>query len=253
MRVTVLGIEFLSTSPEDLIENVLMGGLVVVPSGPCLANDLKNNPDYRVAVTNADVVVPDSGGMVVLWRLIKGEAIIRISGLHLIAKLLSLDELKEPGKIFWVHPSEVQRGINETWMKSRGFKYSSDDSYVAPMYPEKDLEDEDLFFQLRTRNPRVIVISIGGGAQERLGYWLKEQYTATGLPLPAIVCTGAAIGFLSGNQVKIPRWADRIFLGWLFRCISEPRKFIPRYWSATPLAWYIFRYGRSLPPMNVLD
>ena len=43
-------------------------------------------------------------------------------------------------------------------------------------------------------------------------------------------------------------WADRLFLGWLFRCFSEPKKFVPRYWKARKLASLMFRY-RENPPI----
>jgi UDP-N-acetyl-D-mannosaminuronic acid transferase (WecB/TagA/CpsF family) len=64
---------------------------------------------------------------------------------------------------------------------------------------------------------------------------------------PSIHCLGAAIGFLTGNQVRIPSWADRLFLGWLFRCCSEPGKFIPRYWKACKLVPMMLHY-RERPP-----
>jgi hypothetical protein len=61
--------------------------------------------------------------------------------------------------------------------------------------------------------------------------------------LPAIHCIGAAIAFLSGDQVRIPSWADKLYLGWLCRCLSSPRRFIPRYPSAPQPIPLIWRYG----------
>src|SRR6267154_1429313 len=93
------------------------------------------------------------------------------------------------------------------------------------------------------RKPRHIVICLGGGTQERLGLMLKRECDFR----PSIHCIGAAIGFLTGNQVYIPTWADRFFLGWLFRCFSEPGKFIPRYWKAFQLVPMMIRF-RENPP-----
>jgi UDP-N-acetyl-D-mannosaminuronic acid transferase (WecB/TagA/CpsF family) len=69
-------------------------------------------------------------------------------------------------------------------------------------------------------------------------------------PLPAIHCIGAAIAFLSGDQVRIPLWVDRLYLGWLLRCLSQPRRYVPRYWSARKLVKLMLRYGETLPPAN---
>jgi UDP-N-acetyl-D-mannosaminuronic acid transferase (WecB/TagA/CpsF family) len=138
---------------------------------------------------------------------------------------------------------------NRYWLEEQGFRVKKENNYVAPLYPKESISDRTLMQQLVERDPKVVVLCIGGGVQERLGLWLREEYKVLNKPCPAIVCTGAAIGFLSGNQVNIPRWADRLYLGWLLRCLYEPKKFIPRYWNALPLASLVYRYGETLPPM----
>jgi UDP-N-acetyl-D-mannosaminuronic acid transferase (WecB/TagA/CpsF family) len=58
-----------------------------------------------------------------------------------------------------------------------------------------------------------------------------------------------APGFVTGDQIRIPMWADRFFAGWLFRLFAQPRVFIPRFWSTRRLPWMILRYGKELPPL----
>jgi hypothetical protein len=41
-----------------------------------------------------------------------------------------------------------------------------------------------------------------------------------------IDCTVAALTFLSGDQIHIPIWADRFYLGRLFRCRTEPGRYV---------------------------
>jgi UDP-N-acetyl-D-mannosaminuronic acid transferase (WecB/TagA/CpsF family) len=86
-------------------------------------------------------------------------------------------------------------------------------------------------------------MAIGGGTQERLGAFLCRNLDYH----PAIHCTGAAIGFLSGDQARIPMWADRFRLGWLCRCLHDPRRFVPRYWEARKLVRLMFDYHGHLP------
>jgi hypothetical protein len=38
-----------------------------------------------------------------------------------------------------------------------------------------------------------------------------------------------------------------MYLGWLFRCFSDPRRYMPRYWDARKLLSLMIRYGSSLP------
>ena len=88
-----------------------------------------------------------------------------------------------------------------------------------------------------------LFIQLGGGGQERLGLHLKNSLSQA----PSILCTGAALAFLSGQQVAIPTWVDRFYLGWLFRCVDQPRVFIPRYLKSFRLLYLLFRYGQRLP------
>ena len=69
------------------------------------------------------------------------------------------------------------------------------------------MNDPALIEQLNRGRPRHIVATIGGGTQERLGLYLRQELDYS----PAIHCVGAAIAFLSGDQVHIPVWADRMY------------------------------------------
>ena len=247
--IKILGISFLNGSAEEVVAAALRGGLVVVPSGPGLSVDLRRNTDYRRAVTEADLAVTDSGAMVLFWRLFRRQRVKRVSGLHLLERILENPSHRKPGAVFWVHPSEREKEQNCRYLSEQQFTVRPEDHAVAPFYPATDLKDEPLFEQIRSTGASVVVLGIGGGVQERLGYWLRSRFHKADLPCPAILCTGAAIGFLSGNQVRIPVWADRLYLGWLLRCLSNPKKFVPRYWSAIPLAYLIARYGGRLPKL----
>ena len=62
-HLTILGIRF-DVGGSDLVGSLRAGGLVQVPSGPGLADDLSNLSAYRDALLGADFVIPDSGLMV---------------------------------------------------------------------------------------------------------------------------------------------------------------------------------------------
>ena len=108
------------------------------------------------------------------------------------------------------------------------------------------MRDDALATKIDSHPPAHIVVGIGGGVQEKLGLFLKENLRAR----PAIHCIGAALAFLTGDQPPIPMWADRFYLGWFFRLLRQPRVFGPRYLSAFKLPSLIFRYRDTLPPMR---
>jgi UDP-N-acetyl-D-mannosaminuronic acid transferase (WecB/TagA/CpsF family) len=122
---------------------------------------------------------------------------------------------------------------------------TDEDSHLAPMYGDT-ISDPELLRKLEEKRPSHVVLGVGGGTQERLGLYLKQNLSYR----PAIHCIGAAIAFLSGDQVRIPTLVDHLGLGWLWRCFSEPRRFIPRYWDARYLAPLMIRYRDRLPVAN---
>jgi UDP-N-acetyl-D-mannosaminuronic acid transferase (WecB/TagA/CpsF family) len=103
----------------------------------------------------------------------------------------------------------------------QGIEVPEECVYLAPMYGEQEnISDPELLARIERIRPQACVLTLGGGTQERVGLYLKRNLSY----LPAIHCIGAAIAFLSGDQVKIPVWADPLYLGWLYRSISEPQR-----------------------------
>jgi UDP-N-acetyl-D-mannosaminuronic acid transferase (WecB/TagA/CpsF family) len=241
----ILGIRFFTGSAEEAVRIGMQGGLVVVPAAPALV-ELTYNEPYREAVFNADLAITDSAFMVLLWRVLTGEKFPRVSGLKYLKLLVAMKALQPAESVLWIMPSAAARDQNLAWLRTQGLSFTNEDCYLAPHYPPGSIVDEALVALVKSRRPRHIVVCLGGGTQERLGLMLKRACDFR----PSIHCIGAAIGFLSGNQVGIPPWADRFFLGWLCRCFSEPRKFVPRYWKAGRLAALMIRYRQNPPAIQ---
>jgi UDP-N-acetyl-D-mannosaminuronic acid transferase (WecB/TagA/CpsF family) len=241
-----LGIKFANVTIIDAVNLARSGGVIMAPAAPALC-DLTSDPFYRDALMGADLNLPDSGLAILMMSLLRIGRLPRTSGLGFLEALLKDPLLKEPSVTFWVMPSRESMKRNMLWLKSKGFAVTDADCYLAPIYAKSGpLYDQTLLRRIKERGARYVIICIGGGTQEKLGFWLKQNLSYR----PTICCIGAAIGFLSGDQIRIPKWADRLCLGWLLRCLSEPRKFIPRYAKAMRLIWLILRYRDKAPPMR---
>jgi N-acetylglucosaminyldiphosphoundecaprenol N-acetyl-beta-D-mannosaminyltransferase len=242
----ILGIRFLVCGAQEAVVRVSRaGGLVVMPSAPALKN-LPYEPEYREALLEADFALPDSALMVVLWNLLEHDNIAKLSGLKYLRALIAQEEFREPGASFWVMPTACALEHNQAWLGSNGIRLEDEEVYVAPMYGA-GIEDPELLRRIEERRPRHVVLGLGGGVQERLGLYLKRNLSYR----PAIHCIGAAIAFLTGDQVRIPVWADSMGLGWLWRTMSDPRRFAPRYWRARNLAPLLLRCRDRLPQLDV--
>jgi UDP-N-acetyl-D-mannosaminuronic acid transferase (WecB/TagA/CpsF family) len=245
-KTPLLGVRVARVSIAEAVEFARNGGLVLAPSGPGLC-DLETDTNYRDALLAADLNLPDSGLAILLMRLLGLGRLPRTSGLGFLEAVLELPELKKKHASFWVMPSQAALHLNLQWLASRGVGIGEEDCYVAPIYPKTgEVSDARLLAALQVRRPPFIFICTGSGTQEKLGHWLKENLSHR----PAICCIGAAIGFLSGEQTRIPPWADRLCIGWLLRCLSNPRRFVPRYFRATRLVWLILRHGKNAPPLR---
>ena len=88
MDTTILGIKFFKGSTKQALLKIIEGGLLVAPSGPGMANDLIRCDEYARALTNADVVLLDSG-FISLWsKIFFKEKLTRNSGLKFLQYLL---------------------------------------------------------------------------------------------------------------------------------------------------------------------
>jgi UDP-N-acetyl-D-mannosaminuronic acid transferase (WecB/TagA/CpsF family) len=241
----ILGIDFFSGSGREAVARMKCGGLLVVPSAPAL-KELDTNLGYRDAVLHADLCIPDSSYMILIWNMLERDKLHRLSGLEYLAELLKDPDVRQAGNTLWILASPKSARTNLAWLAENGIHVPDEAVYIAPMYG-RDIEDRELLECVDALRPKHIIVTVGGGTQERVGMYLKRNLSY----LPAIHCIGAAIAFLSGDQVNIPSWADFLYLGWLFRCASEPRRYVPRYWEARKLFSMMIRHRSKLPPIKM--
>jgi UDP-N-acetyl-D-mannosaminuronic acid transferase (WecB/TagA/CpsF family) len=220
------------------------GGLLVVPAAPALKN-LPFDREYRNALLNSDLAITDSGFMLLLWNFLHRDSIRRLSGLEYMRELIKRAGFRRRGEVFWVMASIEGAVSSIAWLETQGIHLGEDDYYVAPAYNFR-IEDREILGQSREQRPKHVIVTLGGGIQERLGFYLKSNLDYA----VAVHCTGAAISFVSGDQDHIPPWADRFYLGWLFRCGAEPRRYGPRYWSARHLVPLMVRHRDRMPELH---
>ena len=245
---TILGVKFFNGTVDEAVDTMSAnGGLLVVPAAPALVK-LSQDEEYRRALVSADMAIADSGAMVLLWKIFTGRSVERISGLKFLKRLVARLVSHPDERVLWIVPSEHAHEKTIAWLRSVNLTASAD-FYIAPRYVAQ-VRDDALVAKIDNHPPVHVVIGIGGGVQEKLGLYLKENLRAR----PAIHCIGAALAFLTGDQPPIPMWVDHFVDPRsgevLLRLLRQPRVFGPRYLNALKLPWLIFRYGADLPPLR---
>lgn len=231
---------------KEAVNYAKLGGLFLAPSGPGLAQ-MDKDIHYMNSLQNADLNLADSGLAIFLMRIYRLGKLKRNSGLGFLKTLLKEPVFSNPGTSFWVMPTKESCNKNAAWLDSQNVRVAPDFYYIAPIYSKiGPVEDKRLLNILEVKRPDFIFICVGSGPQEKLGLWLKQNLSYKA----SLFCIGAAIGFLSGDQVKIPSWADSFCLGWFFRCCSHPARFVPRYLQAFRLIYLAHRYRENSPPVQ---
>src|SRR5436853_2941443 len=95
--VQILGIRFVDGTVDDAVTRVAKnGGVLVVPAAPALVR-LQSDKIYREAMVAADDAIPDSGLMVLIWKIVGGKRITQISGLTYLKRLMREPSFAAPG------------------------------------------------------------------------------------------------------------------------------------------------------------
>jgi len=221
-KFKLFGIQFINGDFNLAYNKLNDGGLMVVPAAPALA-EIYRDKSYYNALLKSDFAIPDSGFMVLILKLFKRVNINKLSGVSFLRNFIF--KINPSDTIFLIDPTRESSIINNVYLKDCGIVISKDDHYVAPFYNTSNIIDRVLINKLEEKKPKYILINIGGGVQEPLGLYLKNNLSFK----PSIICTGAAIAILNGQQALMPNWIDKLYLGWLARCLHNPSVFIPRY------------------------
>ena len=232
----LFNIPFINGDYNDVFFRLKKGQLMIAPSGPGLSaidKDIK----YWDALKGADFAIPDSGFMVFLARLFFGLKIKKLSGPKFLRSLLKEDVLRNECVIFCIDPNNKESEINNKYLNHIGIPIKSKEHYIAPFYDKKNISDQRLVDILESLivKPKFLLINLGGGVQERLGFYIKNNLSYK----IGIICTGAAIAFETGQQARLPIWVDKLYLGWFARIIQNPKLFSMRFLKAFRLV-YVF-------------
>jgi len=214
------GIKFYNYSFTKIVSKINKGGLLVAPAASALAA-IEDNKKYHESLKKSDIAIFDSGFFCILLRIFKGKKINKLSGYFFLKKFLDMN-FKKKTKFLTIDPTALDGKLNKSYLRSKNIKNVK--SYIAPQYKFNNVRDQKLIKLIKKYKPKYIIINIGGEIQEMLGLFIKKNINFKS----SIICTGAAIAFLTKRQAPINDTLDKFYLGWLVRTLYNPRKFFFR-------------------------
>lgn len=232
MIVNFNKIKFFNYSFKYIFNKISKGGVLVAPAASALA-DIDKNKIYHSALTKSDVAIFDSGFFCILLRIFKGIKVKKLSGYKFLKLFLDKRILRN-SKILLINPNIIDQKANTELLKK--LKIYNFFNYIAPKYSVANIKDIKLIQLIKKNRPDFIVINLGGGIQEPLGIYIKKKihYNA------GIICTGAAIAFMTRRQAPINDLVDKFYLGWAIRNLYTPKISTPRTLNSFRLIKYFF-------------
>jgi N-acetylglucosaminyldiphosphoundecaprenol N-acetyl-beta-D-mannosaminyltransferase len=209
-------------------------GYIVTPNVDHMCRIYKSQ-SFRDLYSGANLVVCDSRILQYLSYLSKSPIVNVVRGSDLIVTLLKKIDSDE--EIVVVGSDDrFSSQIKDMYGLKNVF------CYVPPMgFISNNEEIDRVVDQVGKSKGRIVLMAVGSPQQEIMSRKLIDIY-----PDKLFICCGNAVNFAVGNVSRSPRWMSDVGLEWLYRCMVEPKRMIPRYLKNVEIFWlYLFSKERS--------
>ena len=218
MRTDVLGVGFDDVTVAEAAEaGYALAGAAgfhyVVTPNPEFLLTARKNPDFRRALLEADLVLPDGIGVLyaakILGRPLRG----RTPGVD-FAQALMGRMAAEGGRLFLLG---AKPGVAEKAAANLAERYPG--LTVCGVHDGYFKEDGPVAEAIRAARADVVFVCLGAPKQE---LWMAEHGPATGAHL--MVGLGGALDVFAGVTERAPAGFQKLGLEWLYRLMKEPRR-----------------------------
>lgn len=166
-------------------------------------------------ITEADLVTPDSAG--ILWACKRNGCALpeRVSGVDLVERLCAISA-RSSLRIFFLGAAP---GVAQAAADRMAERYPGC-SIVGAYHGYFSAEEEpEVVERIRRAAPDVLCVAMGIPKQEK---WIARHRHE--LPASVLVGVGGTFDVLSGKVRRAPEWVQRCNLEWLYRLVRDPSK-----------------------------
>jgi len=178
----------------------------------CIA---KNDPEFRNALLDSDMLLPDGIGVVIAEWFLYGKRNKKISGYDLFLFLMNKLN-QEEGAVFFLGSSEenLERIKNRCSLDYPKIRFGS---YSPPFTNSfSDEESEDMIDAVNNHKTDVLFLGMTAPKQEKWVNNFKRRLDAK------IICSiGAVFDFYADPRKRAPRLLIKLGLEWLHRSVKD--------------------------------
>ncbi len=219
-RITILGVgiddvdtdEALTIMEEFILSRKPHMVVTADSSGIVLS---RHDPELRAIINAADLVTPDSYG--ILWAARRQGTPLRerVSGVDIV-RLLCKRAAEKGYKVFFLGAA---LGVADAAAENLKREYPG--LIVAGTHHGffRDEESPKVVKYIQSCEPDILFVALGIPRQEK---WIARNMHELKVPLSMGV--GGSFDVISGRFKRAPRWMQEHGLEWAFRLASNPRK-----------------------------
>ncbi len=198
---------------EGFIEEGGPHHVVTLDASMCVG--ARHDTELRRIVCEADLVTPDSAGILWAARRFGVRLVERVSGVEIVAELAARSPTTG-ASLFLLGAApgvaeEAARKLQDTYPGCRivGARHG----YFGPDEEAQVIED------ISRSGTDVLCVAMGIPKQEK---WIARNREV--LRIPVMIGVGGTLDVLSGRLRRAPHWMRRTNLEWLYRVMTNPRK-----------------------------
>ena len=194
----------------------------VVTINPEMFEFADKNSDFANIIKEAEMVIPDGVGVKIALK-INGINTCRIPGIDFAKKLLKEAAINNiPVAIIGAKEEIITSAIDKLQQEINGLNIV----YYHNGYFDND---EEIYNNLKIKNPKLILVAMGAPKQEEFIYNAKKSIK------PALMIgIGGSLDVWSGKVKRAPKLFQALGLEWLYRTISQPAR-IKRIFPTLPM------------------
>jgi N-acetylglucosaminyldiphosphoundecaprenol N-acetyl-beta-D-mannosaminyltransferase len=216
--------EVITKIASDLLKSVAPHVLVTPNAGHL--KSINTQSEISEIYTSADLSLIDGWPIAVAARNASRKKVQRVTGSDLLPRLFGeLNKDIRIGIIGGKNETRI-REVLEAKFPNINIQIVDTSQWSNSIYDVRRLRE-----LVQHNALSIVLLCLGHPKQELLAKELKNYDWAGSRP-DWIMCVGATVDFLIGDQKRAPKIFQVLGLEWFFRLLTNPRKFFTRYFDA---------------------
>ena len=185
---------------------------------------LKRDAAFRSAYAAHTHVTADGNPVVWLSRLAGQRDVALVPGSELIEPIAALAaEAGVPVGLFGATDASLEAAAAALQARHPGLDIVITLAPPMGFDPNGPMAD-DAIAKIKASGARLVFLALGAPKQEQFAARAQNTLTETGF-----LSIGAGLDFISGAQVRAPKWVRAVAAEWLWRMVSNPKRLAARY------------------------